>query len=278
MQTKLSLVMFLTMFDGTLRTITALSLKLLFRGSFLAQGPRTITGCMKAAWPWADKHWTVYENVLRKSKFDSRKLACTLFQNILKLMPPRQTIILIFEETLVRRYGPRVVGVNRHRDAVRTSKNVPAITSGHKWINVAVSVKSPFVSRVLALPILSLLYTTKKQARRNHADRPYLRHRKVGDLAKILVTTVMRWASERRFCLVGDGAYGTHDLADALNEASAHPTLGRCSLVSRFRLDAATYKKAPSYSGNGRPRIKGGNYPRLLSLQTNRGPVFKKPD
>jgi hypothetical protein len=68
---------------------------------------------------------------------------------------------------------------------------------------------------------------------------------------------VVRWAPDRLFRLVGDGAYGTHDLADAFNPLSKRPPLRRTTLVSRFKMDAALYAPPPPYTGRGRPRVKG---------------------
>ena len=236
---------------------TAQNLAVLFRGALLAPGARTVTGCLVAAWPWVTRHWSAYANVLRRARLPLPRLAEQLFRVIVELLPEDAVIDLAADETLVRRWGPRVVGVGMHRDAVRSSHARNEVSPGHKWVVLSVVVRLPFVHRALALPVASVLYTTKKHGARNRAPRPYRRHRTLGELTVVLVRMVVRWAPERRFRVIGDGAYGTHDLADALNEASRHPSLRRVGLVSRFNHDAALYAPPPAYSGRGRPRVKG---------------------
>jgi hypothetical protein len=240
---------------------TAQNLAVLARGAILAVGDRTVTACLLAAWPWVTKHWSAYENVLRRARLGMLRLARVLFRLIEQLLPADAVIELVVDETLVRRYGPRVVGVGMHRDAVRSSRGRKAVSPGHKWVVLSVIVPLPFLRRALALPVLSVLYTTPKKARRNRAERPYARHRTVNELTLVLLRILVGWAPERRFRLVGDGAYGTHALADALNVASPVPCLRRVSLVSRFQMDASVFAPRPAYSGIGRPRVKGHRLP-----------------
>jgi hypothetical protein len=242
---------------STLTAPTAQNLGVLLRGAVLAAGPRTVTGCLLAAWPWVSKHWSAYANVLRRARLPMRRMARGLFRLILALVPEDAVVDLAVDETLVRRWGPRVVGVGMHRDAVRSSHGRHDVSPGHKWVVLSVVVRLACVHRALALPLAWVLYTTKRHARRNRQKRPYRRHRTLSELTLLLVRMVVGWAPERCFRLIGDGAYGTHDLADALCAASASPSLRRVTLVSRFKMNAALYGRPPAYSGRGRPRIKG---------------------
>jgi len=261
MEVVSTLVTLLASFNPVFTSRTADNLRVLLRGAVLAVGPHTVSGCMLAAWPWVEKHWSAYGNVLRRARMDMRALARILFALILRLIPTDAVIELAVDESLVRRWGSRVVGVGMHRDPVRSSHGRNAVTPGHKWVVLSVLVRLPYIGRALALPLASVLYTTKKQARRNRAKGPYRRHRTVSELTLILVRMVVRWAPERRFRLIGDGTYATHDLADAMNPHSKRKGLRRVALVSRFRMDAATYEAAGEYSGRGRPRIKGHRLP-----------------
>lgn len=247
----------LASFGPAMTLRTAENLAVLARGAILASGPRTVTACLWAAWPWATKHWSAYENVLSRARLRMLVLAHRLFRLILSLLPDDAPVELVVDETLVRRYGPRVVGVGLHRDAVRSSRRHKTTSPGHKWVVLSVVVGLPFVSRALALPLLSALYMTPKHAARNRAERPRRRHRTVNQLALVLVRMAVRWAPGRRFRLVGDGAYGTHALADVLGPGSRRRSLQRVTLVSRFQMDASLYAVAPPYSGKGRPRVKG---------------------
>jgi hypothetical protein len=261
MATVSTFVTLMTSFRPLLSARTAENLAVLARGALLASGPRTVTACLRAAWPWVSKHWSVYENVLRRARLDPLALARVLFTLALPLIPEGKTVELAVDDSLVRRYGPRVVGVGMHRDAVRSSQDRRVITAGHKWVVLSLVVGLPFTQYAVALPLLSALYNTKKQARRNRANRPYRRHRTLQELALLLVRLLVRWAPERRFHVLGDGGYATHDLAAAFSAASPYKALRAVRLVSRFRADAVTYAQPPAYSGRGRPRLRGQRLP-----------------
>ena len=239
------------MLAGSLSPNTAENLGVLLRGAILSWRERTVTACIASAWPWYRKHWTAYENTVRKAKINAFPMARALFGAAIKLIPNNIPLLFIIDETLVRRYGPWVAGLGIHRDAVRSSKGRMVTTPGHKWVTLALGIRLDSY-RTLALPIFCILYTCKKKAKRNKADKVYRRHRTVGELSLILLRIVAGWAKNRPFILSGDGAYGTHELADALNPNGAHPVLRRGLLISRLHKQAALYGE-PVYGGAGRP-------------------------
>jgi len=261
MTTVSTFVMLMASFDPVLTTRTAASLAVLLRGAVLGPRARTVTACLVAAWPWVKKDWQAYENVLRRAKINMLALARILFALVLRLVPAQGAVCLAIDESLVRRWGPRVPAVGMHRDPVQSSHGRNAMSPGHKWVTLSVVVNLPYMQRPVALPILSALYTPLQQAKRNRTEPLYRRHRTVAELALLLVELVVRWAPERRFIVLADGAYATHRLAGALRPESPHKTLRRTSLVSRFYRDAATYAQPGAYSGVGRPRVKGQKLP-----------------
>lgn len=240
---------------------TFANLAVLLRGAILAVGSRTVTACLVAAWPWVGKHFSAYENVGRRAELPMRAMARRLFGLILLLIAKRMVVDLATDDTLARRFGLRVVGLGLHRDAVASSHAHHVLSPGHKWVTLAVVVCLPFCSRPFALPILSVLYCTRKPAKRSRAKRLYRAHRTPPELALLMVRIVVRWAPERRFRLIGDGGYATHELAAALCPASPREPLRRVSLVSRLPMKAATYAPPPPYSGRGRRPIRGAKLP-----------------
>ena len=261
METVPTIVGLLASWAPVLTGPTFANLAVLLRGAVLASGPRTVTGCLAAAWPWVTKHWSAYENVARRARLPMLVMARVLFGLVLALLPADAVIEWVVDDTLVRRYGPWVVGVGMHRDAVRSSQRRVAVSPGHKWVALAVVVRLPFLRCAVAFPLLCVAYSTRKHARRNRAKRLYRKHRTVCELALLMVRWVVRWAQGRQFRLIGDGSYGTHELANALCPASRYPGLRRVSLVSRFPLDGASYAAPPPRSGRGRPRVKGAKLP-----------------
>jgi hypothetical protein len=248
-------------FDPALTAPTAASLAVLARGAVLSPAKRTVTACLVAAWPWVGKHWSAYENVVRRSRVDLKKMEGCLVGLVLRLVPAHGPILLAVDETLVRRWGPHVVGLGMHRDTVRSTHGRNEVSAGHKWVVLSVVVFLPFMQRPVALPVGHALYTAPRHARRSRCPHPYRRHRTPGQLARVLVAGVARRVPERRFLLIGDGNYAAHGLARDLRPCSPHKGLARCCLVSRFRMDGATYAQPGPPCGRGRHRLKGPKLP-----------------
>jgi len=234
----------------------------LLRGALLARGPRTVTNCLRAAWPWArHAHFSTYENLLRRARYSLCFLGALLFRQVLTLIPKHATIELAVDDTLIRRYGVQTPGIGMHRDAVRSSHGYRIATPGHKWVVVSVVVALPFMARRIALPVACALYTPPQPAKRNQRAKLREHHHTPLAIALTLIKRVTGWAGRRDIRVLGDGAYATHDWADALQAQSASRRLRRVRLVSRLRLDASLYGDPPPYSGFGRPRKKGWRRP-----------------
>jgi hypothetical protein len=240
---------------------TFLNLRVLLRGALLSSGDRTVTGCLRAAWPWVRKHFSSYENVLRRSRLEMRGMSKGLFRLILGLLPDDAAVVLIVDETLVRRYGPYVAGIGVHRDPLRSSGGSRGLSLGHKWVVLSVAVKLPFMRCVLALPVLSYLYVSPCKARRSRVEVD-VKHRSPALICKGLVSIVVGWAPERKFILVADKVFGSHDLADTFNPKGANVRLRSAGIVSRMQPDAGLYAPPPvCVGGRGRRRVKGAKLP-----------------
>jgi hypothetical protein len=122
---------------------------------------------------------------------------------------------------------------------------------GHKWVTLAINVKFPFASRPWALPVLCALYRPEELNRKEGR-----RHKTPIRLARQLIAALIHWFPERRFILLGDGGYASHELA-----RFCHGHRTRVSLVSRFYPDANLYEPPPQTcrkgTRGGRPRLKG---------------------
>lgn len=249
-----------TTFAQVLTKPTYKNLAVLLRGAVLANGARTVTGCLKAAWPWVGKHFSAFENVLRRARMNQLRLARLMLELIISGIPEGDVVEFIVDETVVRRYGPYVSGVSMHRDKLYSSHSHCRMTPGNMWIVLAVALRFPFLENVVALPILSVNYVSPNKGRSKSPRRS--RHRTPCDLALLMVRIASRWMEGRRFRLIGDAWYGSHLMADLLNDKSEVCPDG--SLVSRFQWDARLHDEPGKYSGRGRPKIVGDQIPNPL--------------
>ena len=139
------------------------------------------------------------------------------------------------------------------RTPVRSSHSYTAWRYGHKWVVLAVLVRLPLTNRPWALPVAVDLY--RSPADDKARKRP---HRTPAQLMCRLLRLMLIRFPGRRFVFVGDGGYGTHEVA-----RFCHRHRGRLVLVSKFCPDANLYEPPPPYAGKGRPRVKGARLPKV---------------
>jgi len=248
-------------FSQAMTRPTHTNLGAILRGAILADGARTITACIKAASPWATKHFSVYENLMRRAKLNEKLMARILFDMILEHIPKGQAVNLVVDDSLVRRYGPYVMGLGVHRDPLRSSFTRKGVALGHKWVTLSVAIRLPYLRCAIALPIMSVLSIGTKMANRSKVYMN-LKHRTPAKLALLLTYIVTKWAPDRRFHLIGDNMYASHRIADLLNTDGACSSLRDTSLVSRMQFDAGLYDPPGEYSGKGpKKRVKGDRLP-----------------
>lgn len=218
-------------------------------GAVLALRRRTVTAVLQAAGPLVHGHWSDYPRVFCRAAWSPWPLGKVLAGLILEWIPPDQPVVIPVDDTTPQHKGKRVYGKGRHHDAIRSTHSHTVWVYGHKWVTLAINITFPFLTRPWALPTLSALYRTEEL---NRAEGR--RHRTPIRLARQLVATLLHWFPERKFILVGDGGYGSHELARFCHRHRRHVTL-----VSRFHPQANLYDPPPARRSpkGGRPRCKG---------------------
>ena len=221
---------------------------LLLAGAVLAQGRRTVTEMLRVtAFLGPQKHFSSYHRFWSRARWSSLRLARVLTRLVVALVPPEAPLLVAGDDTTERRSGAKVYGVGCHRDPVRSTQAVLTYCFGHKWVVLAILVKLPFSSRPWALPILCILYRSKKEDEARHR-----RHRTLEDLMLLGLWLFRRWVRSREIVFVGDGAYGSVRLENGARRMGIH-------VVTRMRKDAILYAKAPARrkGQRGRPRKVG---------------------
>lgn len=223
-------------------------------GAVLAPRSRTITGILRAAGDFANKHYTSYHRFLSHAAWDAWSLSRILAGLVLSLVSG--VVTLVVDDTTTRRWGPRVYGKSCHRDAVRSSQTYTVHCYGHKWVVLSVLVQLPFCSRPWALPVMSNLYLSRSVC----SDQK--RYRTLIDLACIGLYKLRRWFPTRRFIVVGDGGYASVAFANSCKRLEMN-------LISRLRKDTVLYEPPPprKIGQRGRPPKKGKRMPSFAELR-----------
>ncbi len=218
-------------------------------GAILSLRRRTVTALLQVTGPLARGHWSDFQRVLCRAAWSLWPLGKALAVLIVATLPPDEPIVTPVDDSAVPHKGKHVWGKGRHHDAVRSTHSHVVWLWGHKWVVLALNVPFTFATRPWALPVLAALYRPEDQNRA--AGR---RHKTPIRLAMQLVAVLMHWFPERRFILVGDGGYASHELARFCHRHRRH-----VMLVSRFYPQANLYHP-PAHTRSlkgGRPRLKG---------------------
>jgi hypothetical protein len=218
-------------------------------GAILTLGRHTVTGILWTVRCLAVGHYSSYHRVLSRAPWRLLPLGRILAAAVLELVPRDQPIVVPGDDTTPQHKGKNVYGKGCHRDACRSTHGHVVWVWGHRWVVLAINVRFPFAWRPWALPVLAALYRPEELNRQEGR-----RHRTALDLARQLLACLIHWFPERKFIFVGDGGYGSHELAAFCHRHRRHLTL-----VSRFHPQASLY--APPANSHrrkvGRPRIRG---------------------
>jgi hypothetical protein len=257
-------------------------------GAIVGMGRRTVSRILWAVRRLARGHPSSYHRFFCAARFSLWPLARVLAAAILEQVPQDHPVVVDVDDTVNRHRGKKVWGKGCHRDAVRSSWGHTTFKWGHRWVILAVNVTLPWCRRPWALPVLVALYRgeeksptqkakkpkarkqqtkpwQKLKARRRLAQRrrrsgtpPPPRHKTPALLARQMLATLLHWFPQRRFIVLGDWGFASHELA-----LFCHRHRRRVTLVARTRADMNLYALPPTdrRPGRGRRCRKGAKLP-----------------
>jgi len=217
-------------------------LVLLF-GAILTPGRRTVTSALRVMGLEDDPRFEKYHRVLNRNRWQPLLLSKLLLGLIIGLrVPAGMPLLLAVDETLERRWGPKINYLGVFRDPVRSTKKKVVYASGVRWLTMALVIPVPWAKRQWALPFLSVALLSPKTSAKLGK-----RHRTSVARAGRLLSQVRRWHPEREIVVVGDGAFATVPLIQHCQRKHIQVTL-----VSRLRLDA---RRASKRVGGGLKKV-----------------------
>lgn len=236
---------------------------ILIVGTIVSKGRRTVTSALRVLGLEQGNDWSKYHHVLNRAQWDGLSLSAILLHLIVDTFVAHAAVISItVDETLERRWGPKIRQRGHWRDSLASSRKRSVSSSGLRWLSFAVVVKVPWSPLNCSLPFLHVLLTTPKVS----AERG-IRHRTVAERTKQVVCWLRRTLPGRHIHLIGDGAYSVIELG---LRCQAHGV----TLIAPLRLDARLFDPPPSrrtatgQPRRGRPPCVGVRLPNLAEVIT----------
>ena len=230
---------------------------LLLVGTTLARGRRTVASALRLMGHSRDPNFSCFHHVLNRARWlplaVSHRLLLLL---VATFVPDGTTVEIVVDETLERRWGPKITKRSHYRDPLLSSKGRSISNSGLRWVIFSLVVHVPWTERYWALPFLAVCVTpVQLDAQRHH------RHRGVPAITELMLRRIRRWLPERKIKVLGDGAYSSIELGLAAQDE-------QIALITPLRLDANLFAPAPPRQPgqNGRPRVKGAALPKLAQV------------
>src|SRR6202171_3971154 len=219
---------------------------MLLAGAILAPGRRTVTAALRILGRDRDPDFCTFHRILNRATWSSRAVAGRLLLLLVKtFVPSNGPVVIGLDDTIERRWGPKISARGIYRDPVRSSKGHFVKASGLRWLSAMLLVRVPWAGRIMALPFLTLLAPSKRfYAGKSRAPKTLL------DWARQAALQIRRWLPDRSIVLVADSAFDAIAFLAALRQ--------HVCVVTRLRLAASLFGFPPQKrKGRGRPPIKG---------------------
>ena len=221
----------------------------------LTPGKHTVSAALRMMGLSQAGDFALYHHVLSQARWDSRAIARKLLAMILDRFLPVGALIIGIDDTIERRWGPKIAARGIYRDPVRSSHGHFVKASGLRWLSFMAMMPLPWAKRRWALPFLTVLAPSQR-----YNESKGRRHKKLVDWARQGILQVKRWLPNRLIIIVADSTFSAIELIAAVRR--------HVCFVSRLRLDANLFEPPPDCrSGKrGRPPKKGRKLPKLAEI------------
>jgi len=231
---------------------------LLLAGAILAPGRRTVAAALRILGLEDDPNFCTFHRILNRARWSSRDAAGRLLRLLVDTFAGVGPVVIGLDDTIERRWGPKISARGIYRDPVRSSKGHFVKASGLRWLSAMLVADIPWAGRVLALPFLTVLAPSKR-----FYDDKARSPKTLVDCARQAILQIHRWLPERYIVIVADSAFAALELLAAVRKYVC--------VVTRLRLDASLFDFPPQKrKGRGRPPIKGKRLPKLSCLLKSR--------
>jgi hypothetical protein len=135
----------------------------LLSGVILTPGRRTVTAALRILGRDRIPDFCTFHRILNRAAWSSRAVSRQLLLLLVNAFVPAGALLVIgLDDTIERRWGPKISARGIYRDPVRSSKGHFVKASGLRWLSAMLLVPVPWADRIMALPFLTLLAPSKR--------------------------------------------------------------------------------------------------------------------
>src|SRR5262245_44057518 len=232
---------------------------MLLAGVILTPGRRTVTAALRILGRERDPSFCTFHRILNRAAWSSRAAASRLLLLLIAcFLPTAAPVVIGLDDTIERRWGPKISARGIYRDPVRSSKGHFVKASGLRWLSAMLLVRVPWAQRIMALPFLTVLAPSKRfYAGKLRAPKTLF------DWARQAALQIRRWLPDRSIVVVADSAFAAIEFLAAVRQ--------HVCVITRSRLDANLFDLPPQKrKGRGRPPIKGKSLKKLSAILKDR--------
>lgn len=229
-------------------------------GAVLNKGRQTVCNILRV-YPWRlERHWSCFHHFLSTVQWSPLQLSKVLCSLILARIPSDQEVVLIADDTLIRRWGKNVFRISVHRDPIRSGKGKKTVLAhGHEWLVISILYKTSLRKRPWALPVFVFPEIPKKlfDKEKTQTGKRTGSYRSPTEWTILGLRLLRRWFPSRRFMILADGNLNTHELHRFVANNDQLDATGH------FRMDSVLHEEPPEHptGKRGRPRKVGERLP-----------------
>ena len=135
----------------------------LLLGTVLTNGRRTVCAVLRTIGLSGERNWHKYHRVLSRASWSAHQCSRALLQLLLRRLVPGEAMLVFgIDETLERRWGPKIKARGIYRDAVRSSQSHFVKCSGLRWMCLMLLAPVGWAGRTWALPFLTVLCPSER--------------------------------------------------------------------------------------------------------------------
>ena len=228
--------------------------ELLVVGAILSPGKRTVSSALSILGIGQNGDFAIFHQVLNRARWRPLQLSRVLLLLLVgRLGSSTEPLVFGIDETVERRWGPKIAAKGKYRDPVRSTDDQVVMTPGLQWVSLMLLTRIGWAGRHWALPFLTALVPSNR-----YDWLKGRRHKRFTDYAQQMLDCLRRWLPERDLVVVCDGGYAKRDFLLHCQSMSK-PIV----VITKLRKDASLYQPAPPRRPGqiGRPRVVGARLP-----------------